>query len=301
MAQILRLRGPDQIYGARGWSLFRLSHHRLVGTSPPCSQKPANLILILAKEELTFRQEKRGNLAVSEEWLDSLNEELLYVRIDKDNFQINKICSRARSLLKSLDNLEGDVYRILDTIKEMHELDQLATTWRKGPEWANRKIYCSEMDQDWSKIPDCPAYVQLHHDVWIAYEWNYHRTGRMIMHEHLLECLRRLQNSHSGISPLDLASTEQASLAIIWSLANEILSTVPQSLGDIDHQGSLTESSSGTPKARGVGAYFLLWPIKMIKGLKYPTAEQKRIAQIVFERIREYTGMKYTLGERSNI
>ena len=30
MAQILRLRGPNQIYGARGWSLFRLSHHRLV-------------------------------------------------------------------------------------------------------------------------------------------------------------------------------------------------------------------------------------------------------------------------------
>ena len=34
MAQILRLRGPDQIYGARGWSLFRLSHHRLVGKFP---------------------------------------------------------------------------------------------------------------------------------------------------------------------------------------------------------------------------------------------------------------------------
>ena len=33
MAQILRLRGPEQIYGARGWSLFRLSHHRLVGSS----------------------------------------------------------------------------------------------------------------------------------------------------------------------------------------------------------------------------------------------------------------------------
>lgn len=33
MAQILRLRGPDQIYGARGWSLFRLSHHRIVMVS----------------------------------------------------------------------------------------------------------------------------------------------------------------------------------------------------------------------------------------------------------------------------
>ena len=250
---------------------------------------------------MTFRQEKQKNLAVSDEWLDSLNEELPYVRIEKDNFQINKICARARSLLRSLDNLEGDLNRILDTIKEMHELDRIATTWRKGPEWAYREIHYSSMDQDWSKFPGFPAYVQLHHDVWIAYEWNYHRTGRMIMHEHLMACLSRLQESHSGINPLELASTEQASLAIIWSLANEILSTVPQSLGDIDHQGKFNQNPSNAPKVRSVGAYFLLWPIKMIKGLKHPTAEQKRIAQAVFERIREYTGMKSTLGERSNI
>ena len=250
---------------------------------------------------MTFRQEKQRDLAVSDEWLDSLNEELPYVRIEKDNFQINKICARARSLLKSLDNLEGDVYRILDTMKEMHELDRIATTWRKGPEWAYREIYYSNMDQDWSKFPGFPTYVQLHHDVWIAYEWNYHRTGRIVMHEHLVTCLGKLQNSQSGINPVELASIEQASLDIIWSLTNDILSTVPQSLGDIDHQGNLTESSSGTPKSRGVGAYFLLWPIKMIKGLKHPTAEQKRIAHIVFDRIREYTGMKSTLGERSNI
>ena len=123
----------------------------------------------------------------------------------------------------------------------------------------------------------------------------------MIMHEHLLECISRLQNSPSGVNPLELASTEQASLVIIRSLANEILSTVPQSLGDIDHQGNLTDKLSVTPKARGVGAYFLLWPMKIIKALKYPTTEQKRVAQDVFERIREYTGMKSTLGERSNI
>ena len=30
MASILRLRGRYQICGTRGWSLFRLSHHRLV-------------------------------------------------------------------------------------------------------------------------------------------------------------------------------------------------------------------------------------------------------------------------------
>ena len=183
----------------------------------------------------------------------------------------------------------------------MHELDQIATTWRQGPEWAYKVIHRSDMGRDWSKIPEFPEYVQLHHDVWIAYEWNYHRTARMIMHEHLLECLSKLQNSQSSTDSLDLGSTEQASLIIIWSLANEILSTVPQSLGDIDHRGKLIGSSSSTPKPRGVGAYFLLWPIKMIKALKHPTTEQKRVAQVVFERIREYTGMKSTLGERSNI
>lgn len=31
MAHILRLRGPEQMHGPRGWSLFRLSHHRWVG------------------------------------------------------------------------------------------------------------------------------------------------------------------------------------------------------------------------------------------------------------------------------
>jgi len=30
MAQILRLRGADNIIGARGWSLLRLSYHRIV-------------------------------------------------------------------------------------------------------------------------------------------------------------------------------------------------------------------------------------------------------------------------------
>ena len=33
MKQILRLRGPNQMYSARGWSLFQLSHHRVVSIS----------------------------------------------------------------------------------------------------------------------------------------------------------------------------------------------------------------------------------------------------------------------------
>jgi hypothetical protein len=237
-------------------------------------------------------------------WLDSLNEELPYVRIEKDSFQINKICERARHLLKSIDDTNLSVDQILDMVKEMHDLDQVATTWRQGPDWAYKTIHRSEITHDELTTSKFPEFVQLHRDVWIAYEWNYHRTARIILHEHLLECLDRLQSLYSGIQgtyPADLCSLTQACITIIRALVDEVLSTVPQSLGDIDHEGNLVENSPGTPKCKGVGGYFLLWPIKMIKVIRSATAEQRSIAQGVFERIRECTGMKSTLGELSSI
>jgi hypothetical protein len=189
-------------------------------------------------------------------------------------------------------------------VKEIHELDQVTTTWRRGPDWAYKTIHRSEITQDELKVSKFPEFVQLHQDVWIAYEWNYHRTARIILHEHLLECLDRLQCSCPGTErtfSTDLCSLKQSCVTIIWALVDEVLSTVPQSLGDIDHEGNIVENSSGTPKCKGVGGYFLLWPIKIIKVIRSATAEQRSVAQGVFERIRECTGMKSALGELSSI
>jgi hypothetical protein len=189
-------------------------------------------------------------------------------------------------------------------IKEIHDLGQVTKTWRQGPGWAYKTIHRSEITQDELIASRLPEFVQLHRDVWIAYEWNYHRTARIILHEHLLECLDRLQSLHSSIQgtfPTDLWSCKQACITTIWALVDEVLSTVPQSLGDIDHEGNVAENSSRTPKCKGVGGYFLLWPIKVIKVIRSATAEQRSVAQDVFERIRECTGMKSALGKLSSI
>jgi len=252
------------------------------------------------KQQLAFKQ---GPLAESEAWLESLNEDLPSVRIEKDNLQIIRICERARNLLKSIDDTDLPVDQTLDMVKEMLALDRVATTWRDGPGWVYKTIHRSEITQDVvdtaSKFPEV---LQLHRDVWMAYEWNYHRTARIILHEHLLLCLDRLQSSYSGSQATfqaDLCSLKQASKAIIRALVDEVLSTVPQSLGDIDHEGNILESSS--PKCKGVGGYFLLWPIKIIKATHSATAQQRAISQGIFERIRECTGMKSALGESSSI
>jgi hypothetical protein len=281
MAGILRLRGPDQIYGSRGWSMFRLSHHRL------------------QKQQLAFGQPP---LPESEKWLDSLSDELPDVRIEKNNHQISKTCEKARKLLKEINNNEHSVDQILEMMGEMHEVDQVSLSWRAGPEWSYKTIHRSEISDP--NMPSLPDFIQLHQDVWIAYEWNYHRTARIILHKHLLQCLDRLDTLCSGSSSdvLDtISSYKEISLAVIRSMIDEVLSTVPQSLGDIDHEGRILGSARGTPICNGIGGYFLLWPIRIIKSLPLATAEQTTFAKNVFERIRDCTGMKTALGDTSNV
>lgn len=281
IAGILRLRGPDQIYGSRGWSMFRLSHHRL------------------QKQQLAFGQPP---LPESEKWLDSLNGELPDVRIEKNNHQISKTCDKARKVLKKINSDEHSVDQILEMMGEMHEVDQVSLSWRAGPEWSYKTIHRSEILDP--NIPSLPDLIQLHQDVWIAYEWNYYRTGRIILHKHLLQCLDRLETLCSGSSSdvLDnILSYKEISLVVIRSMIDEVLSTVPQSLGDIDHEGRVLGSARRISICTGIGGYFLLWPIRTIKSLPLATTEQTLFAKKVFERIRDCTGMKTALGDASNV
>lgn len=227
---------------------------------------------------------------------------------EKENHEISKVCEQARNLLKSIDNTDLSVVQTLNLVKEMHSLDKISRTWRDGPEWTYRTIHPSELRQARGDAASkLPKFIELHRDVWMAYEWNYHRTARIILHEHLLLCLDRLQSLCSGYPGdqdgfnTELCSLKQASTTIIRALMDEILSTVPQSLGDIDNEGNIVDVALKSPKCQGVGGYFLLWPIKIAKGTCSATAEQIVAAQSVFERIRECTGMKSALGDASII
>jgi hypothetical protein len=240
----------------------------------------------------------------SEAWLGSLNEELPHIHVEKDNYKIIKVCTRARELLNNIDDTNLEANEILGLVREMHDLDRAATDWRHGPSWTYQTMRRSEVFKDREFSENIPDFVQLHPDVWVAYEWNYHRTARVVLHEQLLDCLSRFDELSTGAEESLLASVrslQNMSIAIIRSLADEILSTVPQSLGDIDHEGNLLSSSRSITLCKGVGGYFLLWPIKIIKSTRSAEAEQRAAAQAVFERIRECTRMKDVLGETSNI
>ncbi|KAI0888769.1 uncharacterized protein GGS22DRAFT_62938 [Annulohypoxylon maeteangense] len=283
MAQILRLRGSDQIYSPRGWSLFRLAHHRI------------------QKQQLAFNLKPLDD---SKFWFDQLDENEPSVRLEKDAFRISQTCERGRKLQEALNNGNSSVSEVLDMVHELVNLDQEVASWRQKPEWSFKTLNVSDLPVfDPSVQPPTNA-IQLHADLWMAYEWNYHRTARIIGHQQLVNCLE------TAIKTSDLHNSIEESLHIIIDqstrtmqlLADEVLSTVPQTFGDINSLGHVHDHATGPPRCRSIGGYLLLWPIKIIKGAQFATTpEQKRNAQIAFERIREYTGMKSHLGSLSVI
>lgn len=190
----------------------------------------------------------------------------------------------------------------MEIIKEIHDLDLTATSWRATPEWSYKTVHRSEIVHAGEAALSFPEFIQLHRDVWIAYEWDYHRTARILLHENLLRCLDRLEVLYSERQeavPVDSASLRETSVSTVQLLADEILSTVPQMLGDIDQDGSIMNDELGAKICRGIGGYFLLWPMRVVKSTRSVMKEQTAAAQAVFDRIRECTGMKTALGNAS--
>lgn len=256
---------------------------------------------------MTYQQPRYGALPESDAWLESLNYTSYTVRAEKENSEIHSTCERARTLLEKIDNIDLPVAQILGLIAEIRDCDLASASWRQTPTWSFKVVGRSDIyyhHSDEPRASEYPPFVQLHHDVWTAYEWNYHRTGRIILHRHLLECLNRIRQSdlyNPAAFSIDVFLMQQASLDLVQTLVDEVLSTVPQLLGDIDNNGKILKDSIGAAVRKGIGAYFLLWPIKIIKSLDYAAKTQKNAAQAVFERIRECTGMKTALGAMSNV
>ncbi|KAH0526071.1 hypothetical protein TsFJ059_009451 [Trichoderma semiorbis] len=283
MAQLLRLRGSDLVYNARGWSLFRLAHHRI------------------QKQRLAYHM---SQIPETSDLLKGLNDNEPSVRLEKNADDILETCKRARTLLSLITAGGLPASTVVDMIKELHSSDQEAVSWRQTSQWSFTNIVVAERPDLSSAAHGITETIQLHPDVWMAYEWNYHRTARIIFLQQVLQC------STAALEAPDLEEVDEQTLnttiaecvLMIQWLADEFLATVPQSLGSVDHMGRLHSSNDGLPRCRAIGGYLLLWPTRTIKAETSATSiDQKERAQRVYERIRECTGMKDLLGDKSII
>lgn len=303
MAQILRLRGADLVYNARGWSLFRLAHHRIV-SEPRHHFFFAPLLLLMWRKQKQQLAYNMPPLPESTEWLDQLNNAEPFVCLEAMTHRINETCKRAQSLLDGINAGGVPASTVVRMIQDLHLLDQTAVSWRQTPHRSFKTLLISDRPDLEAAAGGITSTIQLHSDLWMAYEWNYHRAARVIFLQQLLKCsLAALEapDLDDGMEQILTVTVAECISTIQW-LADQALATVPQSFGDVDHMGRPHDGANGPPRCRGIGGYLLLWPIKIIKGPACGTTpEQKERGMRVFERIREYTGMKATLGDKSII
>jgi len=238
------------------------------------------------------------------DWPDRLNESDPRVELEKKARDISQTCKRARALLCQIEAGDIPTPALVAIISELHSLDQVAVGWRKTPQWSFISLEVSNRSDLLPAAQGITPTIQLHADVWMAYEWNYHRTSRILFLQQLLRC----SQAALGTAGLDEAAvrtlddTAADCISTVRRLADEFLSTVPQSFGDVDHMGRLHDMDDGPPRCRAIGAYLMLWPARTVKAeTSATTREQKERAQRVFERIREYTGMKQLLGDKSTV
>ena len=251
------------------------------------------------KERLAKRL---GPMPESQAWLDELSDSMSFVQLEKGAVNISEVCDRARTILALLKSPKPPSDEdIILLVQEMREVDNQTLKWRQREEWSFRVMSRSEISSSTQQRRQLPERIEIHQDIWMAYEWNYHRTARMILHQQLLECMRQIP-AHTiqtlSLDPeINATALFDSSISTIQTLANEILSTVPQCLCDVNRLGEDTRALPEQPCSQAVGAYLLLWPIKIIKSpTMSATALQKDRAAEVFERIRECTGMKSHLG-----
>lgn len=231
----------------------------------------------------------------STHWLNNCIGTDSFSNLERDALNISTICNDASGILQRISNCEESLSSLLSLVQRMRALDDEATQWRQSSTWAYKTVR-KEANAELPII-----HIEIHPDLWMIYEWNYHRAARITLHHQLVACVSDAEASPQAdkIVLEQLRIQKDESIKIIRSLADQVLATVPQSLGDLT---STEERSNETTGSRAIGAYFLLWPIKIMKAQTASTSpKQKQASAGVFERIREYTGMKQNLGSLSLI
>lgn len=226
-----------------------------------------------------------------------------FVQLESNVTAISVACQEAQHLLEAIERGLSASSQVRKTLERLQHLDSVAAQVRHHLTWSFKVVH----------IADSPAYthlheitdtVQLYSDIWKIYEWNYHRAARIIFLARLITCATtaaEVVSTQAG-DLKDITRIAADSRLQIEYLANDILATAPQSLGDIDSSGNIVQHTDGSSNFRAIGSYLLLWPIRIIRSEKFAsTPEQKQRADVVFERMREYTGMKELLGDKSII
>lgn len=260
MILLLRMRGTQQLYTRRGFSLWRLAHHRLQARQLLKNDPP---------------------LEESDMWLGMLDQSRPDLHIAAIVHRIISVTSRAKEL--TFEDFP-DPNELEKSLASLEELDQECVQWAKtlDPLWLPtvKRLSDTQLEESVTSMI-LSQDVHIYHDMWAARTWNYHRACTIKLHETLVLLKQKILHAIPG--RLENSSSILEHRTAIGFSCLEILATVPSLLGLVLAEG---EVRSNENESKEVGLLFLLLPMWVIQRCELTKAEHKRAAAEVLSFVR---------------
>lgn len=254
------MRGPQQLYTRRGFSLWRLAHHRLQARQLLTDDRP---------------------LEESNVWLGMLDQSRPDVRIAAIVHRIISVTSRAKEL--AFEDFP-DATELEKSLTSLEILDQECVQWASAldPLWLPtvKRINGTRLEESVTSMT-LSENIHVYHDMWAARTWNYQRACTIKLHETLVLVKQKMLEvlpDRLGDSPSTFRH-----YSALESCCMEMLATVPSLLGLIVTGGEVRLDEN---ESKEVGLLFLLLPMWVIQRCEFTKAEHKRAAAEVLSFVR---------------
>ena len=167
LTKIVRLRGSHQMFKEQSFHLWRIAHHRIQAYRLLNVETP---------------------LEESDGWMKMLDKSSIDIRVADEGNKVISLNARARDTIDK----SGDPDGLIDEMKALYA--KMKTTM-EGTGWLERVMQPTFQLTDIARLPLTTSRktIRVHHDLWAARTWNYHRVCRSM----LLFMLIKLQNLKS--------------------------------------------------------------------------------------------------------
>ncbi|PNY25432.1 White-opaque regulator 1 [Tolypocladium capitatum] len=216
------------------------------------------------------------------------------------NIIIGEFRAETNQLL-AMPNRAGDhVEKVIDMIKRCQAHDLACANWSKNlPSYFQWKTVAWEdnvPNGDYAKAEVYPGRVDAYQDLWVTSVWNMMRCSRIVLASIIVRCAAWIS------SPVDYRTTPEYATAARTCVdtITDIIASVPYQLSwfskrkDLLKRANFSTFGCGEEDAqKGLGGYFMTWPLACIHGQDYITDSQRIWVQGRLEYVGSQLGVRY--------
>lgn len=220
--------------------------------------------------------------------------------VQRLSLKTSELRAEVTTTMSTLSRTPENVELMRTLMRRAKSLDQDLAAWMDGlPENWHWKTICWQgplSEGEYSSAEVFPGRVDVYNDFWIASLVNVGRTTRLYLGSITIRCAAWIS------SPVDYRTTpEYATVARACAdNISDIIASIPYHLGwhvkrkDLFENHALSGFACGEDDSlKGLGGYFLTWPLAAVVSQDYTTDNQRAYVQGRLRHIADVLGIKY--------